>query len=149
MKKGVRIFAWILALILLLQVAVMVVLQSPTVQTFLGKWAIGKLQDKMDADITFASASVRPFDAIVLEDLLVKDRAPVVADMDTLLYVKHLSARFSLMGLLTGDHIYVNRAKLDGGCFHLVMEPNPVHPDKPLTNLQRIFRLETCCTPVP
>ena len=143
MKKGVRIFAWILALILLLQVAVMVVLQSPTVQTFLGKWAIGKLQDKMDADITFASASVRPFDAIVLEDLLVKDRAPVVADMDTLLYVKHLSARFSLMGLLTGDHIYVNRAKLDGGCFHLVMEPNPVHPDKPLTNLQRIFRLET------
>ena len=50
MKKGVRIFAWILALILLLQVAVMVVLQSPTVQTFTGKWVIGKLQDKMDAD---------------------------------------------------------------------------------------------------
>ena len=143
MKKGVRITLWILALILLLQVAVMVVLQSPRVQTTLGKYVIGKMQDKMDADITFASASVRPFDAIVLEDLLVKDRAPVVAHMDTLLYVKHLSARFSVMGLLTGEYIYVNRAKLDGGCFHLVIEPNPDNPDKPLTNLQRIFRLQT------
>jgi len=141
-KKAVRITAWILALILLLQVAVMVLLQSPRIQTYLGRKAIDFLQDKMDADITFGSASIRPFDAIVLEDILVMDRAPMVADMDTLLYVKHLSARFSLMGLLQGGGIYVNRAQLDGGCFHLVTEPNPNNPDKSATNLQRIFRLK-------
>ena len=143
MKKAVRITAWILALLILLQIAVMVVLQSPRVQTFLGKYVIGKMQDKMDADISFVSASVRPFDAIVLDDVLVMDRAPVVEHMDTLLHIKHLSARFSLMGLLTGESIYVKRAKLDGGCFHLVQESNPLHPDKPMTNLQRIFRLQS------
>ena len=143
MKKAVRITAWILALLILLQIAVMVVLQSPRVQTFLGQKFIERMQDRMDADISFASASVRPFDAIVLDDVLVMDRAPVVESMDTLLYIKHLSARFSLVGLLTGESIYVKRAKLDGGCFHLVMESDPLHPDKPTTNLQRIFRLQT------
>lgn len=128
---------------MLLQVAVVVVLQSPRVQTLLGKYVIGLMQDKMDADITFASASVRPFDAIVLEDLLVKDRAPVVAGMDTVLYVNHLSARFSLMGLLQGDNININRAKLDGGCFHLVIEPDPQRRKGTSTNLQRIFRLKS------
>ncbi len=78
MKKTVRIVAWILALLILLQVAVVVVLQSSRVQTFLGRFVIEKLQDKMDADITFGSASIRPFDAILLEDLLVIDRAPAV-----------------------------------------------------------------------
>ena len=143
MKKGVRITAWILALLILLQIAVMVVLQSPRVQTYLGQYVIGKMQDKMDADITFASASVRPFDALVLEDLLVKDRAPLIPSMDTLLYVKHLSARFSVMGLLKGEHVYVNRAKLDGGCFHLVIEPDSLDRKGSTTNLQRIFRIKT------
>ena len=142
MKKAVRIFVWVLALLILLQVAVMVLLQSPRVQTSLGKYVIGKMQDRMDADITFKSASIRPVDAIVLEDLLVIDRAPLVPDMDTLLYVKHLSARFSLLGLLQGESISVKRAKLDGGCFHLVIEPDPSRPNNTLTNLQRIFRLQ-------
>lgn len=143
MKKAVRIIAWILALFILLQVAVVVVLQSSRVQTFLGRFAIDKLQDKMDADITFGSASIRPFDALLLEDLLVKDRAPVVEGMDTLLYVHHVSARFSLVGLLTGESIHVKRAKVDGGCFHLSIEDDPVRPEKTRTNLQRVFRMKT------
>ena len=142
MKKAVRITAWILGLLLLLQVGAMVVLQSPRVQTFLGRKVIEHLQDKMDADISFASASVRPFDALVLEEVLVKDRAPEVAGMDTLLYVKHLSARFSIMGLLKGESIYVNRLNLDGGCFHLVIDQDPHRPDHTVTNLQRVFRMD-------
>ena len=143
MKKTVRIIAWILALIILLQVAVVVVLQSSHVQTFLGRFAVEKLRDRMDADITFGSASIRPFDALLLEDLLVTDRAPVVEGMDTLLYVHHLSARFSLMGLLTGESIHVKRAKVEGGCFYLSIEPGPDGSDKSRTNLQRVFRMET------
>ena len=143
MKKTVRIVAWILALLILLQVAVVVVLQSSRVQTFLGRYVIEKLQDKMDADITFGSASIRPFDAILLEDLLVIDRAPAVEGMDTLLFVHHLSARFSLMGMLAGESIHVSRAKVDGGCFHLSIEQDPDRPDKTRTNLQRVFRMKS------
>lgn len=142
MKKAVRIIAWILALLILLQIAGVVVLQSSRVQTFLGRFAIDKLQDKMDADISFRSASIRPFDALLLEDLLVKDRAPAVEGMDTLLYVHHVSARFSVLGLLTGESIHVKRAKVDGGCFHLSIEADPDRPDKTRTNLQRVFRMK-------
>lgn len=141
MRKAVRITAWILGLLFLLQVGIMVVLQSPRVQTYLGKKVIERLQDRMDADIYFKAASVRPFDAIVLDEVLVMDQAPTVAGMDTLLYVNHLSARFSVMGLLKGGSISVSRLTLDGGCFHLIIEPDPHRPGHTSTNLQRIFRI--------
>lgn len=142
MRKAVRITAWILGLLLLLQVGGMVVLQSPRVQTYLGKKVIGMLQSRMDAEITFQSATVRPFDAIVLDEVLVKDLAPTVEGMDTLLYVRHLSARFSILGYFRGEQISVSRAHLDGGCFYLVLEPDPHRPGHSSTNLQRIFRME-------
>ena len=143
MRKSVRITAWVLGLFILLQIGVMVVLQSPRVQTWLGKKVIEVLRDRIDAEITFQSASVRPFDAIVLDEVLVQDVAPTVEGMDTLLYVKHLSARFSLMGYFRGEHIAVSRAHLDGGCFNLVLEEDPDRPGHSSTNLQRIFRMQS------
>lgn len=142
MKKAVRITAWILGLILLLQIGGMVVLQSPRVQTYLGRMVIENMRDRMDADITFRQASVRPFDALVLDDVLIMDRAPKVPSMDTLLCVKHLSTRFSLMGLFKGESISVSRLHLDGGCFHLVIEEDPYREGHTSTNLQRIFRIQ-------
>ena len=59
MKKAVRITAWILALLLLIQIGAVVVLQSPAVQTWLGKKAIGMLEEKVNAQISFSSASIR------------------------------------------------------------------------------------------
>ena len=142
MKKAVRITAWILGLLFLLQVGGMVVLQSPRVQTYLGRKVIENMQDRMDADITFRQASVRPFDAVVLEEVLVMDRAPKVPAMDTLLYVKQLSARFSIMGLFKGESINVSRLHLSGGCFHLTIEEDPFREEHTSTNLQRIFRIQ-------
>ena len=141
MKKAVRITAWILGLLLLLQVGAVVVLQSPAVQTWLGKKVIAKVQEKMDADITFGSASIRPFNALVVDDVLVMDPEPPLACMDTLLYVGHLSARFSLMGLISGDGIKIKRANLDGGCFHLTIEDSPDGSGESTTNLERIFHI--------
>ncbi len=141
MKKAVRITAWILALLLLIQIGAVVVLQSPAVQTWLGKKAIGMLEEKVNAHISFSSASIRPFDALVVEDVLVMDSEPLIPYMDTLLYVKHLSARFSVIGLLKGDCIKLKRANLDGGCFHLVLEWDPYREGRSRTNLQRIFNM--------
>ena len=141
MKKAVRITAWILGLLLLLQIGSMVVLQSPAVQTWLGKKAIGLLEEKVNADISFGEASVRPFDALVLEDVLIMDSEPMIPCMDTLLHIKHLSARFSVMGLLKGGSIKLKRANLDGACFHLVIERDPYREGHTRTNLQRIFNM--------
>ena len=102
MKKALKITAWVLALILLLLAAALVALQSPKVQTALGKRVVQRLEKKLDATIDFKLVSVRPFDAIVLEDVLLKDNDPYIPAMDTILYVKSLSAKFSLRGLYDG-----------------------------------------------
>ena len=141
MGKGLRITGWILALLVLLFIAGLVALQSPRVQTALGKRIIKQLEDKVDADISFRTTSVQPLESFVIEDLLVLDRAPVVPELDTVLYVKHLSARFSVLGLLRGESIYVSRVTLDGGVFNLVMEPDPGKPEHSITNLERVFRM--------
>ena len=143
MKKGLRITAWILAAILILLLALVVAVQSPKVQTALARKAVSILADKIDGDIQVGHISVRPFDAVTLEDVVVTDRAPysdgTFAPKDTLLRVGNLSARFSLKGLLHKERISVSRLKLKDGTFNLVIEPVP--GGKPTTNLERILRL--------
>ena len=67
MKRGFRITLWILAAIVILLLALVVAVQSPTVQTALARKAITMLSDKIDGDITVGRISIRPFDAITLD----------------------------------------------------------------------------------
>ena len=68
MKRGFRITLWILAAIVILLLALVVAVQSPTVQTALARKAVSVLADKIDGDIQVGHISVRPFDAVTLED---------------------------------------------------------------------------------
>ncbi len=142
MKKGLRITIWVLALLLLLLLLGLVAIQSPRVQTALAKKAVAAFSDKIDGDIHIGSVAVKPFDAVVLQDVVVTDRKPYsdgrVTPQDTLLSVGSLSARFSLKGLLHKERVSVSRLRMDGGSFYLVIEPGE---KKPTTNLQRVFRL--------
>ena len=143
MKKGLRITIWILAAILILLLGLLVAVQSPAVQTFLARRAVGILADKIDGDVSVGHVSIRPFDAITLEDVVVTDRSPysdgTFQPRDTLLRVGNLSGRFSLKGLLHKERISVSRLKLKDGEFNLVMEPGP--NGKSTNNLSRVFRL--------
>ena len=58
MKRGFRITLWILAAIVILLLALVVAVQSPTVQTALARKAITMLSDKIDGDITVGRISV-------------------------------------------------------------------------------------------
>ena len=144
MKKGLRITVWILAAILILLLALIVAVQSPRVQTALARKAVSVLSDKIDGDIQVGHISVRPFDAVTLEDVVILDRAPysdgTFAPKDTLLRVGNLSARFSLKGLLHKERISVSRLKLKDGEFNLVIEPGGPG-EKSKDNLSRILRL--------
>ena len=143
MKKGLRITLRILAAILLLLVLCFVAIQSPRVQTYLARKAIAALADKVDGDISVGGVSIRPFDALVLKDVVITDRSPYSYEglpvQDTLLRVGNLSARFSLKGLLHKERVSVSRLLLEDADFNLVIEAG--QDNKITTNIQRVFRL--------
>ena len=152
MKKGLRISLRVLAVLLLLLLALLVIVQSPAVQTYLARKAVEKFTGNMDADIEVGSVTVKPFDAVVLKDVVVKDRHPyrggLLPAQDTLLSVGTLSARFSLKGLLKKERITVSRLRLEGGSFNLVLEPgDPASGRESTDNLSRIFGLKSSGEP--
>ena len=142
MKKALRISGWTLSLLLLLLLAALVAVQSPRVQTALGHRILRKMKDKVDADISFQMISVRPFDAITLDDVVVVDRHPLLPGADTLASLGSLSAKFSVRGLLGGKGAYLSQARVENAQLQLVMEPDSLSQSGSRTNLQRIFRLK-------
>jgi len=147
MGKGLKItfkvLGWTLVAILLLLLAAMVTIQSPKVQSYLGKKVVGMLQDRMDADISFSQVSFKPFETLVLKDVLVTDPAALDSRADTVLVVNHLSVKFSIRGLFYNEGVHVSRLLLQGGAFNLAIEPEEGIPDESTTNIQRIFRIQS------
>ena len=139
MKKGLKITVWILTLLAVLLLAGLVAIQSPAIQTALGKRIIGHFEKGTDATIRYKSISIRPTEAILLQGLVVLDNNPYLPGMDTLLYVDNLSVKFSLRGLFNGKGANVSRLRLSGGGFNLVMEPHPYKPGRSAINLLRAF----------
>ncbi len=138
MRRFLKILAWVLGFLLLLLLAGMVVVQSPKVQTALARMVTGRLEKSLPADVSVGRLTVRPFDALVLEDVLLKDPNPYVEGMDTVAYVRNLTAKFSLSGLFRKDGVHVRRLKLDGGRFNLTFEP----PDGSTMNIYRVLGIE-------
>ena len=141
MKKGLRIPLKVLAGILLVLLAALAAMQSPRIQSWAGSKVVEKFRDKIDADITFDMVSIRPFEAITLDNVTVIDRNPAVPGADTLATVGSLSAKFSVMGLLDGSGAYLSHARLEDAGFFLVMEPDSL--GESTTNLQRVFRMSS------
>lgn len=141
MKKALKVIRWILGLLVVLIIGAMVAIQSSVVQTAVGQYVVSRLEEQMDADIVFEKVSVTPFNAIIVKNLVVRDKEPRIEGMDTLLSVNSLTAKFSLTGLLRGDMAKVSRLRLSGGSFHLVMEPAGADGE-PDVNITRIFGIK-------
>ena len=141
MKKGLKITVWILTLLAVLLLAGLVAIQSPAVQTAIGKRVIGSFQKGTDVTISFQDISIRPTEAILLRGLVVLDSKPCIPGVDTILFVDNLSVKFSLRGLVNGKGAYVKRLRVDGGGFNLVTEPHPFKPGRSATNLERALGL--------
>ena len=139
MRRLLKILAWLLGFVILLLLAGMVAIQSPKIQTTLARWVVEKLEDRLPAQVEIGNLTVRPFDAIVLEDILLKDPHPYEPNLDTVIYVKNLTAKFSLGGLLRGKMAHVKRLKLDGGQFNLIYEPDSARLDGKVMNLYRVL----------
>ena len=139
MKRVLKISAWLLGLLFLLILAGLVAIQSPRVQTFLAEQVVAQLQDRIDADLDIGLVTLRPFDAVVLHDIVMKDPAPVVGGMDTVACIKNLTVKFNLMGLFRDSGVHVRRLKLDGGVFNLSVEPDMDSPNGSTMNMYRVL----------
>ena len=144
MKKGLKIslkaLGWTLVTVFLLLLAAMVAVQSPRIQSYIGRKVVEKLQDRMDANISFSEVSFKPFETLILKDVLITDPAARDHRADTVLQLQHLSAKFSIRGLFYRQGVHVSRLSAQGIAFNLVIEPTD-NPDLTTTNIQRIFRL--------
>ena len=140
MKKALRITGIILGIILALLLLCLVAVQSPWVQSALGKKAVEMLMKKMDGTLTFDEISVKPFDAISLRNAVFIDNNPYPGSgQDTLAKIGFLSAKFSPAALLHGGAFYLEKARIRDGEFNLVMEPAG---GKLTTNIQRVLNMK-------
>ena len=134
------------AVILALLFAAAIALQSARVQTWLARKAVAALTDKIDGDLRFERIHVRPFDALVLEQVAVVDRHPwdttASGRVDTLFRAGTVSATFSLKGLFDKSGLHLRNAVVRDARLNLTVEPSDEMPEKGVTNLARIFRLQ-------
>ena len=116
--------------------------QSPRVQTAVANRVTATLRESIDADIRIGKIHLRPFNTLIIEDLLIIDNAPVlppedfpgIAPVDTFFRAGSIIAGFSLDGLFTGGGLRVSQAKVKDAQMNLVLEGEA-------PNLSRIFGL--------
>jgi hypothetical protein len=142
-KKALRITAIVLGIILLIVLGAVVAIQHPKVQGALARKALERFQDKFDGTFEFEELSVKPFDAVVLRNVVLLDNSPLPGSgADTLAKIGFLSAKFSIGGLLHGDAFYLDKALIKDGEFNLVTEPGS-DGKKSTTNVERVFRIKS------
>lgn len=137
MKKGLRITLRIVGLVLVLVLGIGLAIQLPVVQSYMGRRVVAALDGKIHGKISFGKISVLPFKAIVAEDLLLIDEKPSREDLDTVIHVGSLSAKFSIRGLFDGKGIHLSDLRLENGVFCLVNEPRDSSGAN--SNIKRLF----------
>lgn len=124
MKKALKIFRGIIVAIAALLFAVCIMLQVPTVQTFVAKKAVERIENSLRGRIVFSKIHFKPFNAIVLKDVaLIDSYPPIIGDgekIDTIASARSIVATFSLKGLLRKEGIHINRASVSEGTLFIV-----------------------------
>lgn len=140
-KRRTRIIITrILETAVLLMGVSLLLLQTPKVQTDLALNAARYAEKYLDAKITFSSIKFSPFSTVIVKDLAVIDTRPA-CQLDTVLSAKHLSATFSLRGLLAKKGgVHLDRVRGRGVNLTLVIfDPRE---DGRRNNFESVFRSE-------
>lgn len=122
----------------------LILLQSPSIQTRVVEKVLDRINDGLDGAIEARDIHVAPFNSFILRDVVIIDHDPYdkQAPVDTFAYIRQVSGRVSLRGLLSKKGVFLSRVELDGGMMHLTSEPAPPGSEEETTsNLSRIFKL--------
>ena len=120
-KKTRIIITRILEAIVLLSGITLLLLQSPGVQTKLTQEAIGLAEKHIDAKIEFSRIKFAPFTTLIIKDLAIIDKNPQ-SSLDTLFCAQHISATFTLKGLLAKKGgVHLDRLRAEGVCLNMAI----------------------------
>ncbi len=93
-----RIFAWIIASVLLLIVLVLILIQVPAVQNFARKKIVSYLENKIHTKVEIGKLDIDFPTALSLQNVYIEDQSK-----DTLLYGGEIKVDISMMRLLRSD----------------------------------------------
>ena len=147
-ERSCNIIARIIGIVLLLIAGVFLIIQIPSVQTRIAKFATGKLENAINGTIQYSDIKILPSGALLIKDLVVIDDNPYTEDKfncgwaprDTFFCARKITATFSLKGLFKSEGLHMGRVNVEHGAFNLVTEPAAY--DGAMSNIQRIFNLK-------
>ena len=143
-KKFVKISVGLFALLVSLQVALLIILQFPKVQTALCQKAVSSVSNSIDGNISVGNVYYVFFNKLIVKDISITDKEsdPFLDSLkqsfnhsDTLVAVNKLSVNIDVQQLFKGN-IKLNKIVVDGGVFNLQNEKDR------RSNLDRIFKLK-------
>ncbi len=138
MKKALSIFKIVVAAIAAMIFAAWILLQTPRVQTAIAGKLFSVLEKNLNGSIEVSRIHLRPFNAIIVKDLVVLDGEPPLKDgvrLDTLLKAESVVTTFSIKGLFSKEGIHFGRATVKNGAFYLTSEEEG-------SNLSRFLNIE-------
>ena len=129
----------------------MIVIQFPKVQTIIADKVLNTLSDKLDGNISFEKIHFKPFNTLVLKNIVITDKNPASdptdstkQPTDTFFRAQYIIARFTLEGLVRQEGLHLDKAYISNAQMNLVLEDKADTTDgKTKTeNLSRIFRIK-------
>ena len=148
MKKVLKILGIVLALIVLMILGAGIAVQSPSVQTKVMDRVLYKFRNSIDGDLKVGSVAMSPFNAVVLNDIVIIDRYPYsdhdgtgLPRIDTLASINHISVTLSPFSIFGNSGLHFHRVRAHGMKLYLTVEPSYSGIRETTTNLSRIFGL--------
>jgi hypothetical protein len=138
----------VLISILVLISTILIIMQNGRTQTYIAERVASRLSKVIDGDISFEKIHLHPFNTLLIKNLVVVDKKPVIptediialytdhkVPVDTFFKAEYVTARFGIKGLFKGEGIFIKEAAVKNGNFNLVIEEDD-------TNLERIFGIK-------
>ena len=126
LKKAIKIFRGIIVVTASVLFACWILLQTPAVQTFAARKAVEALGDALNGRVEFSKIHLKPFSALVLNDVVLIDNAPVTdwngERLDTVAKARSIVTTFSLKGLRNDGTLHIKRLSVNDGMFVLAKD---------------------------
>lgn len=137
-KRVLKIIWKVIASIAASVLALALLTQAPPVQTFAVRRVLAALEGSIPGKIEFSQIHLRPFNAVVLKDVVILDPAPDTLRgevLDTMASARTISATFSLKGLARKEGLRLSKARVTDGQFMIVSDSGD-------SNLKRVFNFK-------
>lgn len=122
--------------------------QTPMVQTFVAEKVLEKLSENIDGNISIEKIHFKPFSHLVVKNIVITDKAPDIDPdnpsceiIDTLFKAKYIMADFALTSLIGDEGIGIDKVIVEDGQLNLVIEHHRTNEGMS-NNLTRMFRLD-------